>query len=53
MRVQVLFQEIKTDPNLLEALREAAGKQMTEEEIKAQRENWVRGMMTTGDPRFD
>lgn len=44
-----LVPPIKTDPKLLEALRKAAGKPMSEEEIKNQRESWVRGQL--GWPR--
>lgn len=49
----MLSKPVKTDPKLLEALREAAAMPMTEEQIKEQKESWVRAMRATGDPRFD
>jgi hypothetical protein len=51
--------ELKTDPELLALLEKAKARYsaMTPEQKKAmhkaQRESWVRGMMPTGDPRFD
>lgn len=45
--------EIDPDMELSALLREAAKRELTEDEIKAQRESWVRANMPTGDPRFD
>lgn len=41
------------EPTLEELLEEAKKHEMTPEEIRRQRESFVRGMMSTGDPRFD
>lgn len=41
------------EPTLAEMLEESKHHTMTPEEIKTQRESWVRGMAVTGDPAFD
>jgi len=43
----------KTDRALLDRLLENSKRELTPEEIEAQRKSWVRGMMPTGDPQFD
>ena len=37
--------DIKSDPNLLQRLREAAGRPMSREEVRAQKISFILGMM--------
>lgn len=41
------------DPTIHELLEASFSHVMTEDEIREQRESWVRAMKPTGDPRFD
>lgn len=52
-RVVNLTKALGRKPTLEELLAIAEIHQMTPEEIKEQRESFTRGMMPTGDPRFD
>lgn len=49
----MLGQRCATSPELLRALADAAGREMTAEEMQKQRESWARANKPTGDPRFD
>jgi len=52
-RVHNLTQALGRRPTLEELLLLAPLHNMTEEELKAQQESFVRAMKPTGDPRFD
>jgi len=52
-RVKTLRNILGRRPTLDELLEEARKHEMTPEEKQAQRESFARGMMPTGDPRFD
>lgn len=52
-RVEALQGILGREPTLDELLEEAKKHEMTPEERQAQRESFARGMIPTGDPRFD
>lgn len=52
-RVETLQGILGRKPTLDELLEEAKKHKMTPEERQAQRESFARGMMSTGDQRFD
>ncbi len=52
-RLDLLRKRLGRELKLDEMLAEARLHKMTPGEIELQRESWVRGMMPTGDPRFD
>lgn len=52
-KVQNLTQSLGRKPTLQELLLIAPLHEMTEEERREQQASFLRGMMPTGDPRFD
>lgn len=52
-RVDALCGRLGRRPTLDELMAESREHTMTPAEEQAQRESFVRGMMPTGDPRFD
>lgn len=52
-RVRALGDKLGRPPTIEELLQEAKNYEMTDEEIEEQRKSFARGMMPTGDPRFD
>ena len=52
-RVRALGDKLGRPPTLEELLEEAKDYEMSEDEIAEQAKSFARGMMQTGDPRFD
>ena len=52
-RVDLLRKRLGREPTLEELLEAARDYKMSPGEIEEQRQSWLRGMMPTGDPRFD
>ena len=52
-RVNELARRLGRKPVLAELIEEAKNYKMTPEEKQAQMESFIRGLMPTGDPRFD